>query len=246
MKKNFLTALLITFILPFFSFAQEQDALSPAPKIIQKERAPNHIKSGFYIKIGPSFPIGNFKLGQTLSDTVSNSSKNSGTTIKKVIYYPAKMGFAIDMGYLIYIGPAFAGNHLRAGIDASFIAFSYNPATNLPDSINGAKSNFWYYYVGQKFGPVLSICPIDRLVIDLSYKLNAYAALVKHPIGTEYKNEFGKNLTQNEISMNIRYAIILFSFQYNFGKTSYNNFNNDNPMHQVENNTYRILVGFKF
>jgi hypothetical protein len=240
---------MITFLFPFFSFAQNKDTLAPArsQRIIQQEREPNRIKSGFYIKIGPSFPIGNFKLEQTLFDTVSNSSKKSGTTIKKVIYYPAKMGFAMDMGYLIYIGPAFAGNHLRAGIDASFVAFSYNPAADLPDSISGSKKyTYWYYYLGQKFGPLLSICPIDKLVIDLSYKLNAYVAFVQHPIGTEFKSEFGKNLSQNEISMNIRYALILFSFQYNFGKTSYNNFNKDNPMHQVENTTYRILVGFKF
>jgi hypothetical protein len=164
-----------------------------------------------------------------------------------VIYYPAKMGIAMDMGFLIYIGPAFAGNHLRAGIDASFIAFSYNPAADLPDTISsGSKYNFWYYYLGQKFGPVISIRPVDRLVIDLSYKLNAYAAFIQHPIGTKFNNEFGSNLTQNEISMNIRYAIILFSFQYNFGQTSYNNFNKDNPMHKIENNTYRIMVGFIF
>jgi hypothetical protein len=155
------------------------------------------------------------------------------------------MGVAMDMGFLIYIGPAFAGNHLRAGIDASFISFSFNPA-NLPDSINGSKFQYWYYYIGQKFGPVLSICPIDRLVIDLSYKLNAYIGFVHHPIGTEYKNEFGDNLKQNEISMNIRYAIMLFSFQYNFGKTSYNNFDNANPIHAVENDTYRIMIGLKF
>ena len=40
--------------------------------------------------------------------------------------------------------------------------------------------------------------------------------------------------------------ITIFSFQYNFGETAYNNFNSDNPMHQTENNTYRIMIGFKF
>jgi hypothetical protein len=244
MKKYLLTALLITLFFPLFSFSQEQ--VTPAPVIIQKERAPSSINSGLYIKLGPSFPIGNFALGQTFYDQVTNSSRSSSTTSKKVIFFPAKMGGAMDMGYLIYIGPAFAGNHLRAGIDASFIAFSFNPVANLPDTLSGSKYQYWYCYLGQKFGPVLSICPIDKLVIDLSYKLNAYAAFVQHPIGTEFKSDFGKNLTQNEISMNIRYSIILFSFQYNFGKTAYNNFNSDNPMHQVENNTYRILVGFKF
>lgn len=116
----------------------------------------------------------------------------------------------------------------------------------MPSNADGSKSQYWFCYLGQKFGPVLSICPVDRLVIDLSYKLNAYAAFVHHPIGTDYKNEFGKNLTQNEISMNIRYSLILFSFEYNFGKTSYDNFSSDNPMHTVDNTTYRIMIGFKF
>jgi hypothetical protein len=239
MKKLFFLLSLIFFI-PFQSFTQ--DTITQTTISHKTYRAPNRIKSGFYIKIGPTFPIGNFKLGQTVYGRATNPSKNSDTAI----YFPTKMGFAMDMGFLIYIGPAFAGNHLRAGIDASFIVFSYNPATNLPDTVEGSKSKYWFYYLGQKFGPVLSICPIDRLVIDLSYKLNAYAAFVQHPIGNEYKSEFGKNLTQNEISMNIRYSIILFSFEYNFGKTSYNNFNNDNPMHTVDNNTYRIMIGFKF
>jgi hypothetical protein len=235
MKKYLLTAFLITLFFPFFSTSQEKDTLAPAPapRIVYKERAPNRIESGFYIKLGPSYPIGNFALKQTFYDT-----------LKKVTFYRAKMGIAMDMGYLIYIGPAFAGNHLRLGIDASFLDFSYNPAADLPDTISGY--TYWYYYIGQKFGPVFSICPIDKLVIDLSYKMNAYIAFVQHPIGTAFKREFGYNETQNEISMTIRYAIILFSFEYNFGKTTYNNFSTDNPMHKVENNTYRIMIGFKF
>ena len=154
----------------------------------------------------------------------------------------------MDMGFLIFIGPGIADNHLRFGIDACFVSFTYNPTTGLPDSITRqhAKSNYWYYYLGQKFGPVISIRPVDKLVIDLSYKLNAYAAWVQPLKGDEFKSYFGKNLTQSEISMNIRYSIILFSFEYNFGKTGYNNFSTDNPMVYVDNNTFRILVGFKF
>ena len=139
MKKYLLTALLITLFFPLFSFSQEQ--VTPAPVIIQKERAPSSINSGLYIKLGPSFPIGNFALGQTFYDQVTNSSRSSSTTSKKVIFFPAKMGGAMDMGYLIYIGPAFAGNHLRAGIDASFIAFSFNPVANLPIPSVGRNTN---------------------------------------------------------------------------------------------------------
>ena len=235
MKKHLFTALLITLLFPFYSFAQEKDSLAPAPKIIYKEREPNRINSGFYLKLGPVFPMGNFATGQILTD-VSPSDHP--------VYYPATLGGAMDMGFLIYLGPAFANNHLRLGIDATFISFSFNSIKS--DTVTGSKTKYWYYYIGQKFGPVISICPVDRLVIDLSYKMNAYVAYVHHLVRGKENDEWGKNLTQNEISMNIRYSIMLFSFQYNFGKAAYNDFDGAKPIHYVDNTTFRILIGFKF
>lgn len=233
MKKYFLTALLFTLLFPSVSFSQEQ--VTPAPAIIQKERAPNRIESGLYIKLGPSFPMGIYATGQKLTD---NSPKDHP------YYFPATMGGAMDMGYLIYIGPAFANNHLRAGIDATFISFSFNSIKS--DTITGSKTKYWYYFVGQKFGPVISVCPVDRLVIDISYKMNAYAAYVHHRIRGKEDDEWGMNLTQNEISTTIRYSIMLFSFQYNFGQVAYNDFDGAKPIHYVDNTTFRILIGFKF
>ena len=223
MKKYFLTALLSMLLFPFFSFSQE------------KEREPNRIESGLYIKLGPSFPMGVYATGQVLKDA---SEKDSS------YYFPATMGGTMDMGYLIYIGPAFANNHLRAGIDATFISFSFNSIKS--DTITGSKTKYWYYFIGQKFGPVISVCPVDRLVIDISYKMNAYAAYVHHRIRGKENDEFGMNLTQNEISMTIRYTIMLFSFQYNFGQVAYNDFDGAKPIHYIDNTTFRILIGFKF
>jgi len=235
MVKYLLTALLISFLLPSFSFPQEKNNLSPAPKEVQKERAPNRIKSGFYIKLGPVFPMGAYITTQKLREVPETNFS---------IYLPAKMGGALDMGYLIYIGPAFANNHLRLGIDATFISFSFNPVkANTKDSTT---TKYWYYYLGQKFGPLISVCPVDRLVIDFSYKMNAYVAYVHHYIRGKDNDEWGKNLTQNEISMNIRYSLILFSFQYNFGKVTYDDFDSGKPKHNVDNTTFRIMIGFKF
>ena len=122
MKKNLLFTLAFVLILPFFSLAQEKDTLAPnqtytpPATMVQKEREPNRIKAGFYIKLGPVFPVKNYKLHQPIE-------KKSDTSV----YLPAKMGGALDMGYLIYIGPAFARNHIRLGLDACFISFSFNP-----------------------------------------------------------------------------------------------------------------------
>lgn len=232
MKKLSLLLFLIILILPFQSFTQ--DTITQAT-VSHKKYNPDRINSGFYIKLGPTFPIGTYSTGVKLQ---AQSEKYPS------IYLPASMGGAMDMGFLIYIGPAFANNHLRAGIDATFLSLWFNSIKS--DTNSGPKTQYWYYFLGQKFGPVISICPVDRLVIDLSWKLNAYVAYVHHEIRNEITDEWGDNLTQNEISMNIRYSIMLFSFQYNYGKVTYNDFDSSKPKHFVDNSTYRIMIGFKF
>ena len=190
MNKYLLLFILSAFILPCQSFTQ--DTISRATVSHKANRPPNRIKPGFYIKLGPTFPIGTYAKGVTLkAPKLADSSVSSHYPSK---YLPASMGAAMDLGFLIYIGPAFANNHIRLGIDATFISFWFNSIK--ADSISGPKSQYWYYFVGQKFGPVISVCPIDRLVIDLSYKLNAYVAYNHHLINNSMKDEWGDNLTK--------------------------------------------------
>jgi hypothetical protein len=222
MKKHILIAILYTAMGHLNIMAQEVQQT-------QKTLPPNRISSGFYIKLGPVFPVGGFSAGQVIVDPLLPPQVNT--------YFPARMGAAMDIGFLIYLGPAFARNMLRAGIDATFLSFWFNPSR--PDvPVTKSKYNYWYYFASQKFGPVITINPIDRLMIDLSYKLNA--------VGGWYNEEYGNNLFQNEVSMSVRYRVILFSLQYNFGEINFNNFESANPSHMVDISTYRVLLGFKF
>jgi hypothetical protein len=252
MKKFLPLLFLAIFLFPLLATAQEKDTLAPTQGNAQikpaKQDEPEQaagksaskvkqIKPGFYLKLGPSFPVGKYASGQTLYDTSSPAPKGA-------IYFPAKIGAAMDMGFLIYFGPGVANNHLRFGLDATFISFTFNSIT--VDTIATPRTKYWYYYIGQKFGPVISVCPIDKLVIDFSYKLNAYAAYLHHYVRGKYNDEWGKNLFQNEISMNIRYSVMLIALQYNFGQCTYDDFDKLKPQHKVDNSTFRFLVGFKF
>lgn len=188
------------------------------------------IKSGFYLKFGPSLPWNGFANSQTVVDPAPDYTE---------AYFPAaKFGGAMDLGYLIYFGPPVANGVLRFGMDAGFLSASFN--TSDLDSIppGKEKSEFWYYFIGQKFGPLISINPVDRLIIDLSWKLNAYAAW--------HNSDWGSNLTNQEVMMNIRYRVILFSVAYNFGKVNFNDFDKNRPAHQIDNSTLKILIGLKF
>jgi len=201
---------------------------------------PNRIKSGFYLKLGVVFPVGKFAAGQVVPQ--GSGLKSTGG----LQYLPAKIGGALDLGYLIYIGPSFAGKHLRLGIDATFLSFWIN-TTQPADSKNSYEH--YYYFAGQKFGPVFTINPVDRFMIDLSWKLNPnfcyyYGEWGDLP-GDSY-SKFGGNLWQQEVSLGLRYRIILFSFQYNFGKMSYNDLSKSHNKQTITTDTFRVLFGLKF
>jgi|APCry1669189101_1035198.scaffolds.fasta_scaffold00019_61 hypothetical protein len=195
---------------------------------------PNHITSGFYLKLGGSFPMGNFTNNQKFTYTDNTNTQRSLT------FNHGKFGGVLEMGFLIYLGPAFAHNHLRAGLDATFFTASFNPADSVVPSGTSAskKMEYWYYFGGQKFGPLLTISPIDYLMIDLSYKINATAAW--------HASMWGMNLAMNEVSLGIRYRVMLFAFQYNWGKVEYTYNQEPNPKEKVSVDTFRVLIGFKF
>ncbi|MCX6244217.1 MAG: hypothetical protein NTU98_05875 [Bacteroidetes bacterium] len=245
--KKYLIIILATSLLPFVAFAQKPDSLAKSEAVKQQDtlRPPakkQHgdefklLKSGFYIKIGPTFPVGNYSNTQYIYDETHY--------YKPSVYFPAKTGAAMDLGFIIYIGPKFANQHLRAGIDATFLTFWFNSISS--DSLSSPKTQYWYFYGGQKFGPVISICPVDKLVIDLSYKINAFVAYLHHYMYGSMNDEWGYNATQSELSMTIRYWFTLISFQYNFGQVKYNDFDSNKPSHYVDNSTFRFMIGFKF
>jgi len=202
----------------------------------------NHIKGGFYIKLGPVFPVGKFAMVQ--KNLLIWGPKN--LPAPTLSYLPARTGAAMDLGFLIYFGPSFVHHILRAGIDATFISIWINPTR--PDS-SGTRTNYYYYFVGQKFGPVISVNPVEHLIFDVSYKINAnisYHFDQWNYLSDSQYNKYGYNLTYQELNLNIRYRVILVSFQYNFGKLPYNNIDTTRPKQVIETNTFRILIGLKF
>ena len=201
---------------------------------------PDYIHGGTYLKIGAVIPVGDYANGQTIPFDYP--------PVDQLSYLPARSGAALDLGFIIYIGPSFANKYLRAGIDATFFSFWFN-STRPPDRTYLYEK--YYSFIGQKFGPILTVNPVDRLMIDFSYKLNANFAYHDEldgwaPLADVTTSEYGYSLTGNEVSMNIRYRVMLFSFQYNFGTMNYNNADKENYDQEIKINTFRILLGFKF
>jgi hypothetical protein len=225
MKKT--TLFIIAIIFPLLLSAQDTKG------------RPDYIKGGFYLKLGPVIPVGKYASGQTVPFILLKNP---------LPYLPAKMGVAMDLGFLIYLGPSFANNFLRAGIDATFLSAWFN-STKPPITDNLVQK--YYSFIGQKFGPVITLNPIDRLMLDFSYKLNANFGYHEElegwdPLTDSQTSEYGYNLLGNEISLGIRYRIILFAFQYNFGTMNYNNADKSKMDQKIEINTFRILLGLKF
>lgn len=193
---------------------------------------PNLIKSGFYLKIGPVFPLEAFATDQTIIDTPPFTPDTS--------FFPAAhLGGNLGLGYLIYIGPGVANNHLRFGIDACFLDGWFTTSQpNLLATSDKKETEFWYYFFGQKFGPLITINPVDRLMIDLSYKLNFNISW--------HNSDWGYHITGQEMMMNIRYRVILVGLHYTMGTINYNDFDKARPLHEIDISTFRVLLGFKF
>ncbi|MFH1297542.1 MAG: hypothetical protein ABIJ04_09750 [Bacteroidota bacterium] len=193
---------------------------------------PNLIRGGFYLKLGPVFPMGSFATDQIIIDRPPYTPDTTN-------FFAAQIGGNLGLGYLIYIGPGVANNYLRFGIDACFLDGWFVTSTpDLPANSDKKEMEFWYYFVGQKFGPLITINPVDRLMIDLSYKLNFNMSW--------YNSDWGYNIIGQEVMMNVRYRVILVAFQYNFGTMNYNDFDNSRPVHDIDISTIRVLLGFKF
>ncbi|HTX88582.1 MAG TPA: hypothetical protein VMC08_06300 [Bacteroidales bacterium] len=229
MKKIY-TLLLATLLFPVMLTAQDLK--------------PNFIRSGFYFLVGPVLPMGAYRDGQTIP-----FKPQDHPAINSLTYVPAKLGAALDMGYLIYIGPSFAHKILRAGIDATFISLWFN-STRLPSDTLKKNIEKYYSFAGQKFGPVLTINPVDRLMINLSYKLNfniGYHDELDNwsPLTDSETSEYGISMTFQEISLGLSYRLIDFEFQYNFGVMDYNNVSNSNQDQKVREDTFRIMIGLK-
>jgi hypothetical protein len=215
---------LLAFLVPQMNWAQESTSTSPT-----KYSKPNYIRGGFYLKLGPVLPVGNFALGQNFIDP-------DGTL---TYFDPARIGGNLGMGYLIYIGPGVANNYLRFGIDAGFLDFWFATSNHtIQPGTDEKSSEFWYYFAGQKFGPLITVNPVDKLMIDLSYKLNANLSW--------HNSDWGANILGHEVMMNIRYRVILLSVLYNTGTVNYNDFDKNRPDHKTDISTFRILLGFKF
>lgn len=201
----------------------------------------NNIRAGFYMKLGPVFPTGSYAAGQTTPVLVTKPGEPS-----YLIYSPAKIGAALDMGYLIYFGPSFANKYLRAGIDVTFLNVWFNTADI------GTNSNRWkhyYYNLGQKIGPLLTFNPIDRLMIDISYKINANLAIYYgewDDFESDQYSNYGFDIFHQEVSLGLRYRAMVLSFQYNFGTINYDNIRSERTDQSINANTFRILFGVKF
>jgi len=128
MQKPYILFFLIVLFIPCHSFSQ--DTITQATVSHKKISSTNHINPGFYIKLGPTFPIRTYSKGIKLK---TSSDKDTS------YYLPASMGGAMDLGFLIYIGPSFANHHIRLGIDATFLSIWFNSIKS--DTITGPISN---------------------------------------------------------------------------------------------------------
>jgi len=252
--KNFRIIFLFLALIPFYAAGQvdpyRTDSIAAVPSDSVKadsvpKKRPNYIKSGFYLKLGPCIPVGNYAKVQIVPfDAIGTG----GEVVKSISYLPAELGASLEVGYLVYLGPSFANNYMRAGIDFAFMNLWFN-STSPPTQKNLIEK--YYTFVGQKIGPLFTINPVDRFMIDLSYKLNATLGYHDEldgyaPLLDSQTSEYGVAFLFHEVSIGFRYTLATLSLQYNWGRMNYNNSQSENPSQEIKVKTVRVMLGLQF
>jgi len=207
--------------------------------VIQKPLE-NYLKPGFYLRISGVMPVGEFKTYKQFDD------QDVESPFFFRYFDKARLGPSLDMGFLIYLGPPFAQNKLRAGIDATFLSVWYNPSksldggyvndsTYIPGDRTGAK--YWYASAGQRFGALFSYNPVDRLIIDLHFQIGTHLS--------RYEDYWGYYLPDVIVGINMRYRVMMFTLEYYRGKTNFNGFDKENPDYFIRTDSFRFGFGVK-
>ena len=217
MKKSLFIGLMICLC---YSFSEAQEQGQEQKQEQKESKKPMEINTGFYMRLGPVFPLGNYNLGQRYYDQDVHRWIKSDE---------AKIGATAELGSHFYTGPSFANHYLRVGIDVTYANLWFTPT----DEKN---VKYWYWYFGQKVGPIITVSIPGGVMFDFGFKLS--------PVVGYTDNVWGRHVNE-EIIMNIKFHLLLCSFQYCLGKMNYTNFTGkgDNDFREIQ--TFRILLGMK-
>jgi hypothetical protein len=191
------------------------------------------IENGFYLRLGPAFPLGDFNSDQLVG-------LESGYWDGYALFPNSKIGYNFELGCHFYTGKAFAGEKVRIGIDATFYNSSLHPADY--DSYYGyntsGEKNF-YLFLRQKVGPIVTYSPKTDMYIDFGVRL---VPTIAYLFGDTY-DIWGRHINE-EILFNFRWKVLMASLQFDIGKVNMNDFSGDGYM--IGSSTFNLLFGMKF
>lgn len=191
------------------------------------------IENGFYLRLGPSIPVGSFNSDQYVR-------WDDDYDYDKRLFADPNIGFNFELGCHIYTGKAFAKEKMRIGIDATFFSTSFYVSRYEYDY--GYYSSDYkdiYWFLKQKVGPIITFSPMDDMYLDLGVR---FVPTIAYLFG-DYHDIWGRRINE-EILFNFRWNVLMASFQFDIGKINFNNFSGDGYM--VYNSTFNLLIGVKF
>ncbi len=128
-----------------------------------------------------------------------------------------RWGGAFELGHIFIINKAALSDGLRVGINVDYAEFSYHHLTD-PDS----DVDLGLLKLASKIGPSLSYSPAKKLVFDVFVKAKipwvGGIAIVSDEVDEVFLAKPGIGVATG---INIRYAFIMFGFEYNSDKMKF-------------------------
>lgn len=203
----------------------------------------------FYIRPGLAMPQDNFK--STFNNAIpaeSNLSKSGGLG--------AKSGFVLDLGSYIYVHKQPITDKIKAGLDFTFLSFTYNKA-NFGKDDNNELITPTFFTISSKLGPLCTYNFADAAMVDVYFKIAPtylFVSGVDYAIGND-KNlqllpeDIGFGVKWNT-GMTFHYGIGSFSVCYDFGKVKKPYYLTDKGVtiakdEQIPLNILQVKLGFQ-
>jgi hypothetical protein len=140
---------------------------------------------------------------------------SNANELKAGLNAETRIGGIFEIGTIFMLNGINVGNNMRFGINADFVSFK-TQIFNKPGS-----ENIYNFFVGSKIGPSFTYAPSKAIAFDVFVKLNPVWAAAIYNNHQEFDNGidmyYGYVQMMYSAGINIKLAIIMLGFEYDFG-----------------------------
>lgn len=204
------------------------------------------LENPVFLRGGVSLPLDGY---MTLKDAETDTDPLKWNT-----------GSYFEIGSIFYIDDILKHDHMKIGIDATFLSAQYNTYKNTTETTASKVDKKYQNIFGAvKLGPVYSVSPAENLAFDLAIKANFGYSILYMEQSVFYEDPLIKDTYDDatwgginiepSFVFNIRYSVFTVGAEFRPGYMKFADFDDKKVVKDeaiAKTQTLTILAGFAF